>query len=198
MNTPGSPPSAALPAICVFCGASHGLDPAYTQAARRFGELLVENGFMLVFGGGRIGLMGEVAQGVSDRDGDILGIIPGFLRHLEPPLRVRSKIVVTETLNERKTQMFAASDGFAVLPGGLGTLDEFFEAYTEAQLHQHRKPIVLLNTKGFFAPLLNLINHMVEEGFVQPETRHLIEVADTPEDAITIFAAARAATRQGA
>jgi uncharacterized protein (TIGR00730 family) len=191
MNKSDLAPFSDRPAICVFCGASHGKDPAYAAAARRFGELLVENGFSLVFGGGRVGLMGEVAEGVSARNGDILGIIPGFLRHLEPPLRVRSRIVVTETLNARKTQMFDAAMGFAILPGGLGTLDEFFEAYTEAQLHQHRKPIVLVNVGGYFAPLIGLIDHMVHERFVDAESRALLHVADTPEEAVRLFAAAR-------
>jgi len=191
MNTSDLEPFSEKPAICVFCGASHGRDPAYAAAARRFGELLVENGFSLVFGGGRVGLMGEVAEGVSTKDGDILGIIPGFLRHLEPPLRVRSRIIVTDTLNARKTQMFAAAMGFAILPGGLGTLDEFFEAYTEAQLHQHRKPIVLVNIGGYFAPLTGLIDHMVREGFIDQESRDLLLIADTPEEAVRLFAAAR-------
>jgi len=180
----GSPP---LPAICVFCGSSHGNDPAYAEAARRFGDLLVANGFRLVFGAGRVGLMGEVASGVAEADGEILGVIPGFLRHLEPPLRVRSTIVVTETLNERKTAMFEACDGFAVLPGGLGTLDEFFEAITSAQLGQHDKPIVIVNTKNYFDPLLAVIDHFIAQGFVAPENRDLVTVVATPEEAIRFF-----------
>jgi uncharacterized protein (TIGR00730 family) len=177
------------PAICVFCGSSHGVDPAYTEAAQRLGQLLTERGFELVFGGGGVGLMGEVAASVSQRGGAILGIIPSFLRHLEPPLEVKSKIVVTETMNDRKAKMFEASDGFAILPGGLGTLDEFFEALTNAQLHLHTKPIVLINTKNYYGPLLKLIDHIVVEGFAQSSVRDLIEIADTPEDAIRIFAA---------
>ena len=131
--------------------------------------------------------MGEVAGGVTEEDGQILGVIPGFLRHLEPPLRDASKIVVTETLHERKTRMFEAADGFAVLAGGLGTLDEFFEAYTEAQLKQHSKPIVLINTKNYFEPLIGLIEHSIAHGFAKLATKDLIEIVETPEDAIKIF-----------
>ena len=176
-------------AICVFCGSSHGVDPDYTVAAQRLGDLLVENGFELVFGGGGVGLMGEVAISVSRGGGKILGIIPGFLRHLEPPLEVRSQIVITDSMNERKAKMFDACDGFAILPGGLGTLDEFFEALTNAQLHLHTKPIVLVNTKDYFAPLLKLIDHIVAEGFAQGAIRDLYNVVDTPEETIRIFAA---------
>jgi predicted Rossmann-fold nucleotide-binding protein len=175
MNTK-HPPS--RPAICVFCGSAVGHDPAYRQAARRFGRLLVENGFRLGFGGGGIGLMGEVATGVAEREGEILGILPGFLRHLEPPMRAATK-------------MFEVSEGFAVLPGGLGTLDEFFEAYTAAQLSQHAKPIVLINTKGYFDPLIALIEHFIEEGFVNAANKELIEIVATPEEAIKIFVASR-------
>jgi uncharacterized protein (TIGR00730 family) len=179
--------SSALPGICVFCGSSHGDDPSFARAARVFGRLLVKNGFRLVFGGGRIGLMGEVAIGVTEEDGEILGIIPSFLRHLEPPLRAASKIVVTETLNERKTKMFEAAQGFAVLAGGLGTFDEFFEALTEGQLQQHTKPIVLINTNNYFEPLIDLIDHSIAHGFTKPATKDLITIVDTPEDAIKVF-----------
>lgn len=178
-------------AICVFCGSAQGRDPEYREAARRFGHLIVENGFRLVFGGGRPGLMGVLAEAVAERDGVILGFLPGFLRHQEPPVREASKIEITETLYERKTKMFDAADGFAVLPGGLGTLDEFFEALTGAQLRQHAKPIVIVNTKDYFGPLLALIDHMAAEGFVKPENRRLIEIASTPEEAIKIFAGLR-------
>ena len=189
--TPDLP--ARRPAICVFCGSSQGSDPAYAEAAARFGTLLVQNDFDLVFGGGGVGLMGEVAASVARSNGKILGIIPNFLKHLEPPLHVASQIVVTETMNDRKAQMFAACDGFAVLPGGLGTLDEFFEALTYAQLHLHEKPIVIVNVKNYFAPLIALIDHMVTHGFAHASAKDLMHVVATPEDAIKVFAARVAA-----
>jgi uncharacterized protein (TIGR00730 family) len=176
------------PRICVFCGSSHGADPVYTDAARRFGTLMVEEGFNLVFGGGGVGLMGEVALSVSKAGGKILGIIPSFLRHVEPPLHVASEIVITESMNERKARMFAAADGFAVLPGGLGTLDEFAEAFTGAQLRLHAKPIVLVNIKNYFAPLAALIEHFVAEGFAGAHVTELFHLAPTVDEAVSIFA----------
>jgi uncharacterized protein (TIGR00730 family) len=180
------------PTICVFCGSSHGADPVYTETARLFGTLLVEAGFDLVFGGGGVGLMGEVALSVSKAGGQILGVIPTFLRHVEPPLRVTSEIVVTDSMNERKARMCAAADGFAVLPGGLGTLDEFAEVFTGAQLRLHSKPIVLVNVKNYFAPLQSLIEHFVSEGFAGAHVTELYHVAPSVEDAIAIFRADQA------
>jgi uncharacterized protein (TIGR00730 family) len=155
---------------------------------------MVEEGFDLVFGGGGVGLMGETALAVSQAGGKILGIIPGFLRHLEPPLNVVSEIVVTDTMNNRKARMFEAADGFAVLPGGLGTLDEFAEVLTGAQLRQHAKPIVLVNIKNYFDPLVALIDHFVANGFAGAGAKQLFQVAPTVEDAIAIFAAHQAKT----
>ena len=180
------------PSICVFCGSSHGADPVFTEAARRFGTLLVEAGFDLVFGGGGVGLMGEVALSVSKAGGRVLGVIPTFLKHVEPPLRIASEIVVTDSMNERKARMCAAADGFAVLPGGLGTLDEFAEVFTGAQLRLHSKPIVLVNIKDYFAPLVSLIEHFVSEGFAGAHVTELYHVAPTIEDAIGIFLADQA------
>ena len=192
MNKMPSPLKPGRPTICVFCGSSHGADPVHTEAARAFGTKMVEEGFDLVFGGGGVGLMGEVALAVSKAGGKILGIIPSFLRHLEPPLNVVSEIVVTDSMNDRKARMFAAADGFAVLPGGLGTLDEFAEAFTGAQLRQHAKPIVLVNIKNYFDPLIALIDHFVASGFAGAGVKELFQVAPTVEDAIAIFTAHQA------
>ena len=194
MNKMTRVPPVHRQAICVFCGSSHGADPIFTQAAQQFGAALAREGFDLVFGGGGVGLMGEVALSVSRGGGKVLGIIPNFLRHLEPPLTVSSQIVITETMNERKAQMFAACDGFAILPGGLGTLDEFAEAFTGAQLRQHAKPIVLINVKNYWDPLLKLIDHFVAQGFAGAGVMSLYKVAPTVEDAIKLFIDARAHT----
>lgn len=184
-----SPKLPVRPTICVFCGSSHGANPVHTETAREFGTQMVEAGFDLVFGGGGVGLMGEVAMSVSRAGGRILGIIPKFLRHVEPPLRIASEIVVTDSMNERKARMTAAADGFAVLPGGLGTLDEFAEVLTGAQLRLHSKPIVLVNTRNYFAPLVSLIEHVVAEGFAGAHVTELYHVAPSVEDAIAIFRA---------
>src|SRR5262249_28122024 len=154
-------------------------DPVYTEAAQQFGAKMVAAGFDLVFGGGGVGLMGEVATSVAKAGGRILGVIPDFLRHLEPPLSVSQEIVITESMNERKARMFAAADGFAVLPGGLGTLDEFAEAFTGAQLQLHAKPIVLVNIKNYYAPLITLIEHFVANGFARPNVMDLFQLAPT-------------------
>jgi len=190
-----SPKRPLRPTICVFCGSSHGADPVYTEAARQFGKQMVEAGFDLVFGGGGVGLMGEVASSVSKAGGRILGVIPTFLRHVEPPLQIESEIIVTDSMNERKARMCAAADGFAVLPGGLGTLDEFAEVFTGAQLHLHSKPIVLVNIKSYFKPLVALIEHFVNEGFAGAHVTEIYHVAPSVKDAIAIFTADQAARR---
>ena len=187
MNKMTREPPVNRQAICVFCGSSHGADPIHTQAAQQFGTALAREGFDLVFGGGGVGLMGEVALAVSRGGGKVLGIIPGFLRHLEPPLEVSSQIVITENMNDRKARMFAESDGFAILPGGIGTLDEFAEVLTCAQLKQHAKPLVLVNIKNYFAPLIALLDHFVAQGFAGAGIHSLYEVAPSVEDAIKIL-----------
>ena len=196
MNKIPSRLSPSRPAICVFCGSSHGADPIYTETARRFGTLLVEQGFDVVFGGGGVGLMGEVANAVSKAGGKILGIIPSFLRHVEVPASVCSELVITETMNDRKARMFAAADGFAILPGGLGTLDEFSEALTYAQLKLHAKPIVLVNVKNYFDPVIALIDHFVAQGFAGASAKELFQVVPTVEDAVAILAARLAPAKQ--
>jgi uncharacterized protein (TIGR00730 family) len=187
MNKMTREPPVSRQAICVFCGSSHGADPIFTQTAQQFGTALAAEGFDLVFGGGGVGLMGEVALAVSKGGGKVLGIIPGFLRHLEPPLEVSSQIVITDSMNDRKARMFAAADGFAILPGGIGTLDEFAEVLTGAQLRQHAKPIVIVNTKNYFAPLRGLLDHFVANGFAAAGINSLYQMVPTVEDAIKIF-----------
>jgi hypothetical protein len=177
------------PAICVFCGSLHGAHPVYAATARRFGTLMVERGFDLVFGGGGVGLMGEVAKAASLAGGKVTGIIPDFLRHLEPPLQISTEIVFTESMNERKARMFELADAFAVLPGGIGTLDEFSEAHTAAQLDLHTKPIVLVNVNNYFAPLLTLIDHFVAQGFANARVKSLYQVEPTVESALESLAA---------
>jgi len=179
--------AAMRPALCVFCGSNHGNDPTYTDGARRFGALMASNGFDLVFGGGGVGLMGEVARAVRESGGKVTGIIPDFLRHVEPPLTITNELVITRDMNERKSRMFAAADAFVVLPGGLGTLDELAEAMTAAQLRTHAKPIVFVNTSGFFDPFFGLIDHIIAHGFAAPDIRNLMRVVATPEEAIALL-----------
>src|SRR5258706_287062 len=181
MNKMSRDLSARRPTICVFCGSSHGADPTFTEVARRFGSLMAREGLVPVFGGGGVGLRGEVATAVHKNGGKVLGIIPSFLRHLEPPLAVSSQIVITESMNERKARMFAAADAFAVLPGGIGTLDEFAERLTGAQLKLHDKPIVLVDAKDYFAPLIALIGHFVANGVACAGIKQLVPVVPRVE-----------------
>jgi uncharacterized protein (TIGR00730 family) len=178
---------AKRPALCVFCGSSHGNDPAYTLATRHFGSLMAEKGFDLVFGGGGVGLMGELARAAREGGSKVTGIIPGFLRYVEPPLSIANELFITRDMNERKARMFAAADAFVILPGGLGTLDELSEALTGAQLDTHSKPIVIVNVKGFFDPFLSLVDDFVAKGFAAPGIRDMMRVVATPEEAIALL-----------
>ena len=148
---------------------------------------MAERGFDLVFGGGGVGLMGELARTVRDNGAKVTGIIPDFLRHVEPPMSLAHELIITRDMNERKARMFELADAFVVLPGGLGTLDEVTEALTGAQLATHAKPIVLVNVNGFFEPLLKLIDHVIAHGFAPPDIRKLMRVVATPEEAIALL-----------
>ncbi len=169
--------------ICVFCASSHGTDPAYAAAAKRFGTLLGERGYDLVFGGGYVGLMGDVAHAANLAGADVTGILPEFLRYLEPPSD-EERILFTEGLPERKKLMMEMADAFAVLPGGIGTLDEFFEVMVATQLRVIAKPIVLLNTEDYFAPLQMLVEQTISQGFAGASASTFFHVAMTPEAAL--------------
>ena len=155
------------PVICVFCGSSFGRDAAYAAAARRLGTLIGENGCDLVFGGGYVGLMGEVAHAAREAGAKVTGVLPEFLRHLEPPAENEETVILTPDLQKRKNLMLSMADAFVAMPGGLGTMDEFFEVITSAQLGVFRKPIVLLDTKGFFTALNALLEQIVAQGFAR-------------------------------
>lgn len=183
-QTPKSNRESGLAAVCVFCGASSGGDPVYAVEARRLGALIAAQGYRLIFGGGDIGLMGEVARAVRDGGAPVRGILPDFLKHLEPPMSAREEVVITEDLQSRKRLMLDMADAFVVLPGGLGTLDEYFEVLTSAQLQVFGKPIVIVDVDGYFAPLLALLDRVVEKGFARPEIRTLQHVVADADAAI--------------
>ena len=172
------------PAICVFCGSSYGSNPQYAVAARTLGRLIAERGFSLVFGGGGPGLMGETARAVRDGGASVVGVLPKFLRWVELPPEWEKDLIITPDLQERKTRMLAMADAFVVLPGGAGTMDEFFEVVTSASLGVLDKPILVVNTEGFFDTLERLMNHIVREGFAQPKILDLYRLVDMPEEAI--------------
>jgi uncharacterized protein (TIGR00730 family) len=170
--------------VCVFCGSSHGVDPAYAATAKRLGELLAASGYGLVFGGGNVGLMGETARAARDGGVPVQGILPEFLKHLEPPLKAKEKVVITPDLQSRKQLMLSMSDAFVILPGGLGTLDEYFEVVTSAQLRVFGKPIVVVDVAGYYAPLTALLENVVRQGFAKPEALKLHHMVTTADDAV--------------
>jgi len=153
--------------ICVFCGSRSGIDPAYQAAATELGTWLAEQGHELVYGAGDVGLMGAVAHASQDAGGRALGVIPVHLLGVENGKRDLSRFVITETMHERKKVMFMNSDAIVVLPGGAGSLDEFFEVLTWGQLGLHSKPVFLLNINGFWDPLDKLVHHVVSQGFAE-------------------------------
>jgi uncharacterized protein (TIGR00730 family) len=170
--------------VCVFCGSSPGAKPVYAEAARQLGQMLGESGYRLVFGGGGVGLMGEVARAARDAGAPVIGILPAFLRSLEPPLKSAEELIITPDLQQRKARMLALADAFVILPGGLGTLDEYFEVITTTQLRVHAKPIIVVNTDGYFDPLKSLLGRVVEQGFARMEITSYHEFVATPEEAI--------------
>ena len=178
-----------MKSLCVFCGASAGRVPAYRDSARAFGETLGREGIELVWGAGNVGLMGAVADGVLAAGGRTFGVIPDFMVERELAHGLSSELHVVTTMHERKARMAERADAFVALPGGFGTLDELFEIMTWAQLHIHAKPIGLLNVRGFFNPLLAMVKHMSDEGFVAPRHASLLCVE---EDALGLLAALRA------
>jgi len=174
------------PAICVFCGSSHGTKPAYAQAAVRLGTLIGERGFAMVFGGGNVGLMGETSRAARAAGAKVLGIIPAFLRRREVSLEGANDVMVPD-MQIRKQRMIDESDAFVILPGGLGTLDELFEVISIAQLREHDKPIVIVNTDDFYAPLWLMLSRVVREGFAMRNVENLYHVVKTPEQAIELI-----------
>jgi hypothetical protein len=174
-------------AVCVFCGSSFGKDPAFRDAARAIGAGIAKMGYSLVFGGGGLGLMGDVAKAVLAGGQPIQGIMPGFLQALEPEVSPQEKLIVTPHMQERKTLMLQMSDAFLVLPGGLGTFDEFFEVVTEAQLGVHKKPIIVVNVSGYFDALDHLLHATIKAGFAREMILKLYYLADGAEAALEIL-----------
>lgn len=167
--------------ICVFCGARSGTNPAHAEAARAFGRSLAGQGWRLVYGAGDVGLMGEVARAAQSAGAQTLGVIPTHLLALEVGKTDLTTLVITETMHERKKVMFMNSDAIVMLPGGAGSLDEFFEVLTWAQIGLHRKPILLLDIADYWQPLITLLDHVIAEGFADASLRGHFSVApDVP------------------
>ncbi|EIM00440.1 MULTISPECIES: TIGR00730 family Rossman fold protein [Rhodanobacter] len=171
-------------AICVYCGSSSGRRPEYAGQARAFGAEMARRGIALVYGGGKVGLMGVVADAVLAGGGKVIGVIPRQLVELEVAHPGLSELVVVETMHQRKTRMYELSDAFVALPGGFGTMDEMFEMLTWAQLGLHRYPCAFLDVRGYYRDLRTMMEHMVDEHFVRPEQRDSIWFGD---DASVLF-----------
>ncbi|MBK5933093.1 hypothetical protein C8N32_11629 [Rhodovulum imhoffii] len=165
--------------VCVFCGSRDGGNPAYAEAAEATGRMIAIRGWRLVYGAGDVGLMGRVARSAQEEGGETFGVIPGHLCEREVGKRDLSHFVMTSNMHERKTVMYVNSDAVVVLPGGAGSLDEFFEVLTWRQLGLHAKPIFLLNTDGFWTPLVDLVDHFIAEGFAEADLRDYIRVIPT-------------------
>jgi hypothetical protein len=167
--------------LCVFCGSNRGGDPAYAAAARALGSALVRRRIGLVCGAGASGLMGEIIGEVLRGGGEAIGVIPRALVEREPPHAGLKDLRLVESMHERKALMAELSDGFVALPGGLGTLDELFEIVTWAQLGFHKKPVGIVNVRGFYDRLLEALDHAVREGFLKPPHRGLLLVGRDPD-----------------
>lgn len=170
--------TSGLRSLCVYCGSGAGNNPAFAETARAFGRILAASRIGLVYGGGSLGLMGEIARSMLHHGGHVTGIIPGFLSEREHMLVEVQELIVVDDMHQRKQLMFTKSDAFVALPGGLGTLEEFVEQLTWSQLGRHAKPIVLVNVEGFWDPLLVLFEGMSAEGFIRPGLELNLLVAD--------------------
>ncbi|HUZ63712.1 MAG TPA: TIGR00730 family Rossman fold protein [Acetobacteraceae bacterium] len=167
--------------VAVFCGSATGADPAFIEAAEILGRGLAEAGIRLVYGGGRVGMMGAVADAVLRAGGEVVGVIPDFLTRAEVAHDGLTHLIVTDSMHTRKRRMFDMSDAFVVLPGGLGTLDETAEIVTWRQLKLHDKPIVLCDVAGSAQPFVAAMETAIAQGFARPEVRRLFEVVAGPE-----------------
>jgi uncharacterized protein (TIGR00730 family) len=186
--------------ICVYCGSQPGRNSDYMEAGRSLGRSIADHGLRLVYGGGTRGIMGAVSSGVMSSGGRVIGIIPEFLMDKEASkhsLKALTELVVTRDMHERKHKMFEQSDAFVTLPGGIGTLEEIVEIMTWGQLGRHKKPMVFANINGFWDPMLELMKHMADEGFIH--TAHLVKplVIDKVEDIVPAILEAGRSPREG-
>ena len=173
--------------LCVFCGSSFGVNPAYVKAAIDLGNAIAKRNICLVYGGARVGLMGEIASTVIRAKGEVIGVIPKDLVEKEVAHSNLSDLRIVGTMHERKSLMAELSDGFIAMPGGFGTMEEIFEAITWAQLSFHDKPCGFLNIKGYYNDLIKFLDHSVEENFIVTEHRAMIIIDDDPESLLDKF-----------
>jgi hypothetical protein len=178
---PISPSRSQNPSLCVYCGSSNNVAARHLEAAAELGRLAAGRGIGIVFGGGRVGLMGALADGALDAGGRVTGVIPQHLQDQEVGHNGVNEMIVVDSMHARKRRMFEISDAFCALPGGLGTLDETFEIVTWKQLGLHDRPVVLVNVDGFWDPLLALLAHQLEAGYIRPRHAGLYRVVERIE-----------------
>jgi uncharacterized protein (TIGR00730 family) len=179
-SVPSPQPAGALKSVAVYCGSNPGTDPAFGRAAESLGRVLAGRGIRLVYGGGKVGLMGAVADAVLDQGGETYGVITRALETREIAHPALATLLVVETMHERKSAMADAADAFVMLPGGFGTLDEFFEVLTWTQLGIHAKPCGILDVAGFYDPLRAMLGQAVAAGFVHPAHRDMVLIDEDP------------------
>lgn len=177
--------------VCVYCGSRDGAHASYVAAATQLGQVIADENWRLVYGAGDIGLMGAVARAAQSTGADTFGVIPVHLLNREVGKRDLTKFIVTENMHERKKVMYMNSDAIVVLPGGAGSLDEFFEVLTWRQLGLHEKPIFLLNTNGYWDPLLSLLDHVIAEGFASSSIRDYVTVVAEVDDLADVLRVVR-------
>jgi uncharacterized protein (TIGR00730 family) len=180
----------ALKRVCVYCASSERSDQIYLDSARRLGEILAENSVAVVYGGGAIGSMGHLAEGALSKGGTVIGVIPRFMRELEWDHKGLTELQVVENMRERKHIMLTDSDAAIALPGGTGTLEEVLEAISLKRLSIYLKPIVLVNTRGFYDPLLELLDRCISERFMDPRHAAMWQVSSGPEDVLEVIRSA--------
>jgi len=173
--------------ITVFCGSSFGSDDVYKEQAALLGRTLAKQNIQLVYGGANVGLMGAVADGALNEDGKVVGVLPHFLQSKEIAHNQLTELILVETMHERKTRMNDLCDGVIVLPGGYGTLEEFFEMITWAQLGLHQKPIGILNIDGFYDDLIKLVQTMVDKGFLKQINREMLLISNTIDELLEMM-----------
>ena len=173
--------------IAVYCGSSAGASDVYGEGARALGRELARRGITLVYGGANVGLMGDVANAVLEAGGRVIGVLPDFLKNREIAHPALSELIIVHSMHERKAKMAELADGFIVLPGGAGTLDEFFEIFTWLQLGLHHKPCGLLNINRYYDPLAALLDHMAKERFMQEKYRSAVLIDEDPKELLNRF-----------
>ena len=168
--------------VCVYCGSSSNVDETYKEAATKLGALLANEDWGVVYGGGKVGLMGLVADSALKNNANVIGIIPSHIKEREVQHEELTELHVVDTMHVRKQMMVDRSQAFVILPGGLGTLDEFFELLTWKQLGLHDKPIIIVNMKGYWDQMIGLMKHIADEGFMRPEDMSMFIVVETVEE----------------